>query len=445
MIRQDGLERRRALVVSAASVGSAMVAAGLVVVQLPWVLGAAGAALVVLALAFPALVVAALAVASPAALVPDTDLGFAVLAGGCAVAIVAAVARNGVREARPATVWMSVFVMLLPTTWLLGTMSSGETADPARAIQSIVTIALAISFYWATPRDATTRKRILYLFVAAAVAVAAWDLASRMVGGTMPWLSVDAPGIDIRRHNISGIVFLLACAVLLPLTRYRSGFGLMLQLGALALLILATAASVSRSAYVAGIVVVVVWLALTRGRSLVTLVAAGLVTLAVAAVIANDIARIVVERVVTTAPSAGLDLSASVRFDLWESAWRMFLANPVTGVGFLHGAERLPAYWTGSASDMALGMTQSTYLYAHNLPLTVLSQTGVVGFATLAVAVIHVTRDAAHAESPQREQALLALGAVGAASMFGEPILSAAVAIPFWLCVRPAREHDGLT
>jgi O-antigen ligase len=152
-----------------------------------------------------------------------------------------------------------------------------------------------------------------------------------------------------------------------------------------------------------------------------------------------------VRRVFTTFDSGALDTSSGARLDLWAAAWRAFEQNPMFGVGYQQFSNHLPELWEGTVSDLAIGSRAGDYAYAHNLYLTVLSQGGLVGgviFGTLAASLI---RDAARGQGVFRESAWLALAAAASASLFGEPVLVMAVALPFLIinaATRMSAQHD---
>lgn len=67
--------------------------------------------------------------------------------------------------------------------------------------------------------------------------------------------------------------------------------------------------------------------------------------------------------------------SKTERIYIWKSAWKMFLDHPITGVGFGSFSLAYPYY----KLPQARGQTMS---FAHNLPLNLLAETGILGFIT---------------------------------------------------------------
>ncbi len=69
--------------------------------------------------------------------------------------------------------------------------------------------------------------------------------------------------------------------------------------------------------------------------------------------------------------NSNLDTSGLVRLDLWSSALRMFLHEPLLGVGYLHFSAQLPVYYHNTSTYAISAMNFSSLTYAHNTLLTV--------------------------------------------------------------------------
>jgi O-antigen ligase len=139
--------------------------------------------------------------------------------------------------------------------------------------------------------------------------------------------------------------------------------------------------------------------------------------------------------------SGGLDADSAVRLDLWSSAIRMFDAHPVFGVGYLHFAAQLPAYFTDTGNYDSFLVRLSLLDFPHNTFLTVIAETGLVGGAgVLALGAAGWRRSwrAMRAADWAGEGAVLAFIGVGMCSVFGEVLLVPAVFIAFLLVVLAA-------
>lgn len=386
------------------------------------------------AMVVPVVAMGMLAILSPLALTVSSNFLIAVVVAACAIVVTAALMTGRVERARTPLV-VTALLIYLGMSWIIAVASRGSVSDAGAFLATFALISVPLLVVWvATPSQAGMRT-VLLAFVGAAVTLALWDILVKASGAQSMQADAQVAGIDLSRHNVSGLLFVMAGAILAPtLSRNRRGW-VPAQFLALSILTVGTAVSLSRSAYVAGLVVLIVLIVLRRRVRLLAYAAAvGALGVALAALIGGGVLDAAAQRIVGSgASSGGVDLSVAVRLDLWSSAWRMFADNPILGVGFLHGAERLPEYWTGSASDYALGLNAVAYVYAHNLPLTLLAQGGILA-ALLGVGVVtSMVRDALRAPTLEREQMLLVLAAVVSACLFGEPIFNALVAVPFVL------------
>ncbi|MEV0977933.1 O-antigen ligase family protein [Streptomyces sp. NPDC049915] len=220
-------------------------------------------------------------------------------------------------------------------------------------------------------------------------------------------------------HNAVGALFVMAAAVMLRrcpvarrgLPRLATGAGVLV-------LALGIAYSLSRAAYLAGIVAIVLYAARRSLRGVLALGvgAACLVPLLPAAIAARF------DSILGGAP----DANSAVRLDLWSSALRMFEAHPLFGVGYLNFADQLPAYYQATGDYEIMFLQFPLLEFAHNTYLTVLSQTGLVGAVGIgAIVVLGAQRAwrAIRCGDPAGEAALLAMVGAGVCSMFGEVLL----------------------
>ncbi|GAP48564.1 polysaccharide biosynthesis protein [Streptomyces azureus] len=225
----------------------------------------------------------------------------------------------------------------------------------------------------------------------------------------------------MANHNAVGALFVMAAAVLLG--RYPAVRGRLPRLATgagVVVLALGVAYSLSRAAYLAGIAVVALYALRRSMRGVLALGfgAACLVPLLPAAIAA---------RFGTMLGGGGaLDADSAVRLDLWSSALRIFEAHPAFGVGYLNFASQLPAYYQATGDYEVMLLQVPSLNFAHNIYLTVLSQTGLVGIVGIGSLVLFGARRALHAArsgAPAGEAALLAMVGAGVCSLFGEVLL----------------------
>ncbi len=73
--------------------------------------------------------------------------------------------------------------------------------------------------------------------------------------------------------------------------------------------------------------------------------------------------------------------SKTARIFIWKSAWNIFLDYPITGVGFGSFSKIYPMYKIPEAIE-------ENFSFAHNLPLNLLAETGILGFLGFSSMVI---------------------------------------------------------
>lgn len=283
----------------------------------------------------------------------------------------------------------------------------------------------------------TRRAAVLFAFSAAFVALleiptARSSLASEGSAPAVNGAAVAAAQTGALNHNTEGALFVVALAVLLAcLPRARGGMTRVAVLAATAALLTGIAYSFSRSAYLGALAVLTLFAVrrTLRGLLAVAVAAACLLPLAPAAVLA---------RAGTIWAGSSLDFSSATRLDLWDSAFRMFVREPVLGIGYLHFGSALPAYYQNTSPyDIAI-LNISGFSYAHNTFLTILSQTGLAG-ASLIGALVLIGWRRAWAGMRQgdwaSEGAVLAFTGTAVCSIFGEPLFETAFLAAFLLVI----------
>ena len=335
---------------------------------------------------------------------------------------------------------LALLVAYLVASWLIAASLEGGEFEPLHLAilwgQQLSPLLLA--FVLTRPMEDLTK--LLWIFVALAVAVAVTQLLIPVPRDGVDLASGDLSALLAGSRNALGVVYLLAISVILPRIhlppRPRD-----LALVALAMLLtLALAGGLSRASYVAGAALAATFL-LIRGSKAGAL-ALLVIVIGLPFVLGGEVSTFdeALRRVVTTFDSGGLDTSSGARLDLWTAAVRAFERYPLFGVGYQQFSNHLPELWEGSVSDLAIGSRAGEYAYAHNLYLTVLSQGGLVGAAIFGSLAVSLMRDAARGAGVHRESAWLALSAAAAASLFGEPVLVMAVAVPFLIINAAARK-----
>jgi O-antigen/teichoic acid export membrane protein/O-antigen ligase len=236
-------------------------------------------------------------------------------------------------------------------------------------------------------------------------------------------------------HNVEGALFVLAlCVFLARFPHTRHGLGKLAVTAAIIAMVAGVAYSFSRESYFGALAVFIVF-ALRRPRH-------GLIgAAALAGVLLFLAPSTITARISSIWQGSSLDASSAVRLDLWTSALRMFAHQPLLGVGYLHFAGQLPAYFVSTGNDATPALQLSALVYAHSTYLTVLAETGIIGGALLATLILAGWRriwPAARAGDEAGECALLAFVGLGVCSIFGEPLFAPALLAAFLLIVLAA-------
>ena len=424
--------------------GGAVVAAGLVGAALSVssrVAAIAGALIVLVILVWPSAGLYVLAVAIPvsqtsfgAPLLKEQDL--AVLIIVCLVGQVIAG-----RLVRPKLGTAALAVALIAYFLASAMLAQGGGGQNWRhlVVLGIPLLCLPLS---AVNRVVVRRALVMLSFTAACLAVVEALTAHASLAasaGVSAVLSAEtaAGQTGAVNHNAEGALFVLALGVLLALfPQPRPGIAKLALGAAIVTLTVGVAYSFSRAAYLGGLAMIAVFAVRRSVRGLAgTAVCLGLLLPLLPAPITA--------RLSTVWSSNSLDIDSALRLDLWGSALRMFDTHPVFGVGYLNFARQLPAYFidTGNYSSFVVQLSQLDY--AHNIYLTVLAETGIVGAVLVGALIVVGWRrswSAARAGDWAGEGAVLAFVGVGVCSAFGEVLLVPPIFAAFLLAVLAA--HD---
>lgn len=398
----------------------------------------AGVFVLLIAVTIPDCGLYLLAVAAPvsqtslgASLITDKDL--AILVGGCLAGRLAA---GSLAHRKYGPVVLSVSLVSYLT---LSATLPGGTFGNWRAMLILGTPLLCLPLI-AYADEATRRTVLLFGFSMAGLAVPEILQAHASLAGSgnvsaLQGAVVAAGQTGAVNHNSEGALFVLALAVLLAWLSQTRGAARIAVVAAILLVMAGVAYSFSRASYLGALAVIAVYAVRrsVRGLAGAAIGLCGLLPLLPAAVTA---------RLGTIWSSNGTDPDSAVRLDLWASALRMFDAHPVLGVGYLHFAEHLPAYFLSSGDYDSFLVQFSMLDHAHNTFLTTLAETGAVG-ALLVLALgatgWHRAWRAMRAADWVGEGAVLAFIGTGVCSAFGEVLLVPAILAMLLLVVLATR------
>jgi len=297
----------------------------------------------------------------------------------------------------------------------------------------------------AGPDLITRRATVVFAFSAVCVALVEIPTARSSLAASASFSPVDSAATAVSQvgalnHNTEGAFFVLALCVLLALYSHARGSIAKFAVAAgIAVLLAGVAYSFSRSSYFAALAVMVVF---AVRRSLRGLIGISLATCCLVPLLPAT----VVARMSTVWTNSNLNASGVVRLDLWSSALRMFIHEPVLGIGYLHFSAQLPAYYHNTSAYDLSAVSFSGLSYAHETLLTVLSQTGLLGAALVGALILMGWRrawSAAIIGNWAGESSVLAFIGIGVCSAFGEPLFEPAVLAAFILVVMtPLRAEE---
>lgn len=287
---------------------------------------------------------------------------------------------------------------------------------------------------------ATRRALVLLSFTAACLAVVEAVTAGRSLVTSADLTPANSAAAAASQtgavnHNAEGALFVIALGVLLALLpRSRNGIARLAVGAAAVALAVGVAYSFSRAAYLGALAMVAVFAMRRSVRGLVT-------TAVGVGCLLPLLPAVATARLSTIWSPGGRDIDSAVRLDLWSSAIRMFDVHPVFGVGYLNFANHLPTYFidTGNYSSFPVQLSQLSF--AHNVYLTVLAETGLVGVVFVGALIVVGWRrgwSAARSGDWAGEAALLAFIGVGICSVFGEVLLVQPILVAFLLAVLAA-------
>lgn len=380
---------------------------------------------------------AVVAALSPAVLLVPGSLGSAVLVG-LATAWTLRTLATGRRPARPVTpVAFTVLAGYWVLSWLVGYMLRSPATDFLIEASTVALIALPLLLLWVRPIHPRYAHRL--------VDVAAWSTTLVASYGLLLY-PVSPYGAEAllasERHNLLGTLFVIGLLVHLSRVHRDTPRGaFVLRMAAMGILLSAIVLSLSREAWFALVCSVGAYFFLNRSRALIPALVGVLLALGLLVLLPAQAFVLIGDRAATVPGFGALDLSSTVRLDLWSAATAMVADNPILGVGLLRFPTALPTYWSGTASQLGILTVGEGYQYAHNTFLTMAAQGGIIGLGLLVRAGTLLVRDVLSVRGPAKQQALLILIATAAGAMFGEAVFSPAIAIPVLLVLVAARSE----
>jgi len=296
--------------------------------------------------------------------------------------------------------------------------------------------------------DTPARQRVLmWVFCIAASASALAALAQGRLGGGFA-LSVRATGFA-EGANTAARYFVVAFVFLnyLRTTVNRSPVRLMM-IGGMVVTFLGVFATVSRTGMMLLFAALgfMVLLRVGAGRR-IWLVSTYVVLVTLLFFLSDRVA--VILRSILPSIAHGSD-TIGLRYMLWQAGWRMWLDNPIFGVGIGQYPVHLAQYASPQVPTHYLG------LVAHNMYISMLAETGIVGFGLfmlLLVAALRYLLRAVTAGDPETASLSKAWLIVFLVMLFGGITKTDQVDKMLWLVIglsahfhkQLSREHEELS
>jgi len=283
-----------------------------------------------------------------------------------AVGLIATVRRGSPRPPNAVLLLAGAFALWSGATWK---WSAAPDATAARFITLVQLVAMAW-LIWELCRTASAQRRLIHAFVAGAAASSGWTIVRAALNRQTNWRRFATAGFD---PNDLGVTLAIALTMAVYLGLGARGWRAAWVRFASVLIIVAILLTASRTALVAALVnalfVVLTWRRAGNAQriasvSLLLLLVLGAVRLAPSA------SR---ERLATL-PNEVAHGTFHNRTRIWKAGLRLFLHHPVRGVG-------AAAYPEAAVPWLGRSPLPTQPYTAHNTFLSVLVETGAIGFA----------------------------------------------------------------
>ncbi len=305
----------------------------------------------------------------------------------------------------------SIFVLLhgvLPYFWFL---TGGRFLAAMKHKRMLI-----LSFIWGAVFSA-----IWYLWQI-------WGFVSAALPNTQTWGIVVA-SMNTNLNNL-GLLYVVGIGFLIPISLRP-----WIKWTAASFLGVAVLYTFSRSSYLALLAVTAYYI---LSNPVKRLRPTALALLSVAIVAFLGIPQAFLERIQYTWSygTGELDPSTTARLLLWQESFRAFLNNPLWGTGFASPPEF-------NIGDFGLEWSLSRLVFAHNYFLSLLSQTGLIGFilGTYVLFKGYVLSKRKEGGAEFNKSFRLTLVAILVASFFGEPLFWSGTLFLFMLLLSGVAYH----
>jgi O-antigen ligase len=306
-----------------------------------------------------------------------------------AMGMLAAVASGQIRMPRPVH-----FVMLLFVMW--GCLTSFWTVSDELTLIAIKTYAQLLAMVWLILEFAPRRSlqlRLLQAYVVGSCVSAAGTIASFLSGTTPYWQRHVAEGFDPNDLCVT-------LALSIPMSLYLSvaqpaGWQAWVWRLHPVPILFAALLTASRGGFVALCAALLIIPAVFRKLPTASKLLLPALAAALAIAVLTWLPASAWERL-SSLPEETRAMTFGQRGEIWKAGWEVFREQPMVGVGI-------------GAFALAVQSVRGEAAVAHNVFLTVLVETGLVGFLLLAAALCWLLDSAVHLAPLERRFWLVAL------------------------------------
>jgi O-antigen ligase len=311
--------------------------------------------------------------------------------------------------------WALITVLFL-CYWLPEFFSAFDSFDPSRSWREVLLDLRYLPFLWLAAMAVARRRDRRFVLAGVAIIAGLWTVDACVQAST-GW-SLGGANVSDRLTGIFGagnqklgpVLASLLPFVLAEADRRWRGAGWVAAAALSGGVILLAG---SRASWLVFLLVILIagWHRFGRRRLLLSLTG-GLVLASALAMSfsAQFVGRIDRSMAALSGNRAGLDVALAGRLSIWHASLGMIAAHPINGVGIRSFRDVYADY--AAPDDFFLRQGEHGALFAHQIVLEVLSETGGIGLAFWLLGVALAQRAWRWALAPARQRAMVAMQAL---------------------------------
>jgi O-antigen ligase len=311
--------------------------------------------------------------------------------------------------------WALITVLFL-CYWLPEFFSAFDSFDPPRSWREVLLDLRYLPFLWLAAMAVARRRDRRFVLVGVAIIASVWTLDACMQA-SVGW-SLGGANVSDRLTGVFGagnqklgpVLASLLPFVLAEADRRWRGAGWVAAATVSGGVILLAGSRASWLVYLL-VILIAGWHRFGRRRLLLSLTG-GMVLASVLAMSLSSqfVGRIDRSMAALSGDRAGLDVALAGRLSIWHASLGMIAAHPINGVGIRSFRDVYADY--AAPDDFFLRQGEHGALFAHQIVLEVLSETGGIGLAFWLLGVALAQRAWHWALAPARQRATVAMQAL---------------------------------